>query len=182
VNRVFSVVRTDRRMQQRAVGALAAVVMLLGQGSTASAGDLKVTIAGVRSDAGTIMIGLYDTALGFDSAIKRSAEAGLLNDPGRLAGVAMRAAGCHSIVFPDLRPGRYAVIAFHDENDNGRLDENAWGVPTEGYGFSNDAHGFLAAPSFDAAAVTLGDETASEITVSLAYSKTALRTARPAIE
>ena len=182
MNRAFSVVRADRWVRKRAVRALAAVVLLLGLGSTAWAGDLKVTIAGVRSDAGTIMIGLYDTALGFDSAIKRSAEAGLLNDPGRLAGVAMRAAGCHSIVFPDLRPGRYAVIAFHDENDNGRLDENAWGVPIEGYGFSNDAHGFLAAPSFDAAAVTLGDETVSEIAVSLSYSKTALQAARPSID
>jgi uncharacterized protein (DUF2141 family) len=44
---------------------------------------------------------------------------------------------------------------YHDENDDGRLDENSWGVPTEGYGFSNNAQGFLSAPSYDAAAVTL---------------------------
>ena len=30
-------------------------------------------------------------------------------------------------------------------------------MPTEGYGFSNDAQGFLGAPSFDAAAVTIGE-------------------------
>ena len=147
------------------------------------ASELRVVIEGVRSDSGTIMVGLYDTSEGFAAAIKHSTEAGLLNDKGRCVGMALRAvAGVESIVFADLPPRRYAVIVFHDENDNGRLDENAWGVPTEGYGFSNDAQGFLAAPSFDAAAVTLGDETASEITVSLIYSKTALRTARPSID
>lgn len=45
----------------------------------------------------------------------------------------------------------------HDENDGGRLDTNGMGVPTEGYGFSNDAQGFLSAPSFDAAAIAIGD-------------------------
>jgi hypothetical protein len=69
-------------------------------------------------------------------------------------------------------PGRYAVIAFHDENDNGRLDESPWGVPTEGYGFSNDAQGFLAAPSFEAAGVML-DAGDSAVTISLIYPKTA---------
>jgi uncharacterized protein (DUF2141 family) len=64
--------------------------------------------------------------------------------------------GSQSTVFTQLPPGRYAAIVIHDENDNGRLDTNVWGVPTEGYGFSNDALGFLSAPSFDAAAVTVG--------------------------
>ena len=52
--------------------------------------------------------------------------------------------------------GRYAAIAFHDENGNGKLDKNFLGVPTEPYGFSNDAQGFLGPPTFDAAAVALG--------------------------
>jgi uncharacterized protein (DUF2141 family) len=50
----------------------------------------------------------------------------------------MRAiSGTQSVVFTNLEPGTYAIIAFHDENDNGKLDENGWGVPTEGYAFSN---------------------------------------------
>ena len=54
----------------------------------------------------------------------------------------MRAiAGTQTVVFTELKPGAYAVITFHDENDNGKLDENASGLPTEGYGFSNDAEG-----------------------------------------
>jgi len=60
------------------------------------------------------------------------------------------------VVFTELKPGAYAVITFHDENDDRKLDKNALGLPTEGYGFSNDAEGFLAAPSFKDAAVMLG--------------------------
>jgi uncharacterized protein (DUF2141 family) len=137
--------------------------------ATSRTGTLRVTIVGVRSDSGTIMIGLYDTSDGFLAAIKHSTEIGLLNDKGRVVGAALRAAtGSQSIVFTQLNPGRYAVIVFHDENDNGRLDENSWGVPTEGYGFSNNAEGFLGSPSFDAAGVALGGAD-DDIAISLIY-------------
>ncbi len=33
----------------------------------------------------------------------------------------------------------YAIAAIHDENMNGELDVNWMRIPTEGYGFSNDA-------------------------------------------
>jgi uncharacterized protein (DUF2141 family) len=142
---------------------------------SSGASELRVVVEGVRSDSGTIMVGLYDTSEGFVAAIKHSTEAGLLNDKGRRVGMALRAAaGVQSVVFADLPPRRYAIIVFHDENDNGRLDENAWGVPTEGYGFSNNAQGFLAAPSFAAAEITLGEENRS-IAISLIYPKALAR-------
>ncbi len=143
--------------------------LLMSVALPAWAGDLKVTIEGVRSDAGTIMIGLYDNLAGFDAAIKRSTIAGLLNDSERLVGVALRAAtGTQSIVFTQLHPGKFALIIFHDENDNGWLDTNFWGVPTEGYGFSNNAQGFLGAPSFAESSVTIDGEDTS-ISISLIY-------------
>jgi len=136
---------------------------------TSLTSNLKVTVGGIQSGSGTIMMGLYDRSAGFLSAIKRSVEAGLLNDKERLAGVALRATvGSESIGFSKLPPGRYAIIVYHDENDDGRLNESTWGVPTEGYGFSNNAQGFLSAPSFDAAAVTL-DGTDKSIAISLIY-------------
>lgn len=53
--------------------------------------------------------------------------------------------------FEDIPPGTYAIAVVHDENMNGELDVNWLGVPSEGYGFSNDATGILGAPSFTAA-------------------------------
>ncbi|HEY9219761.1 MAG TPA: DUF2141 domain-containing protein, partial [Phenylobacterium sp.] len=43
--------------------------------------------------------------------------------------------------FADLPPGRYAVMAYHDRNGDGRLNTLPVGLPTEPYGFSNGARG-----------------------------------------
>jgi uncharacterized protein (DUF2141 family) len=135
------------------LAALGLIVCCFG----AEASDLRVAIHGVRSSSGSPMVGLYDSEEHFRSAIAHAGNLGLVTNPSRLVGIAMRAiAGAQTVVFTELKPGAYAVITFHDENDNGKLDENALGLPTEGYGFSNDAEGFLAAPSFKDAAVTLG--------------------------
>jgi uncharacterized protein (DUF2141 family) len=56
-----------------------------------------------------------------------------------------------AVVLTNLDPGQYAIILFHDENGNGKLDKNALGVPTEPYGFSNNVRGFLGPPSFEEA-------------------------------
>jgi uncharacterized protein (DUF2141 family) len=145
------------------------IVLALLATSAARAGELRVTITNVRSDSGELLIGLYETAEGFVAAIANAETSGIMADRNRLIGVAMRARpGPQQAVFARLPPGRYAVIVVHDENDNGRLDANVLGVPTEGYGFSKDARGFLSAPSFDAAAITIGDGDSS-IAISLTY-------------
>ena len=47
-------------------------------------------------------------------------------------------------------PGYYAVVVFHDANANGVLDQGPFGIPEEGYGFSNNVRPFLRAPSLNA--------------------------------
>ena len=47
------------------------------------------------------------------------------------------------------------MAAFHDANGDGELNANFVGMPTEGYGFSNGARGFMGPPAFGAAAVTV---------------------------
>jgi len=68
-------------------------------------------------------------------------------------------------MFQGLGAGRYAVAVYQDENRNGKLDKNFLGMPTEPYGFSNDARGSMGPPSFDAAAVDIA--ATPKITVSL---------------
>jgi uncharacterized protein (DUF2141 family) len=149
---------TQRARRRRYRANLVGALLLLGQVAPAAAADLYLTVDGIGSDKGEILIGLYDSPAGFDNAINHAATRGLTPDPLRLVGTAIRAnRGAESTCFTHLSPGRYAVIAIHDENDDGRLDENIFGVPTEGYGFSNNARGFLSlgAPSFAAAAITV---------------------------
>ncbi|MDB5411327.1 MAG: uncharacterized protein JWL84_6239 [Rhodospirillales bacterium] len=160
----------DRRtLSSRLLRGFAAIVSLALISAPASALDLKVVITGVRSSEGSVLIGLYDSEEHFRTAIENSAKVGLLNDRARLVGVSMRAiVGMQSAVFTNLQPGTYVVIVFHDEDDNGKLDTNFFGVPTEGYGFSNNAEGFLAPPSFKDAAVTL-DQADRTIEINLDY-------------
>ena len=58
-----------------------------------------------------------------------------------------------AVAIKALPAGRYAVAAFEDTKGTGKLDKNFLGVPTEPYGFSNDATGTFGPPSFDQAAV-----------------------------
>jgi uncharacterized protein (DUF2141 family) len=51
-------------------------------------------------------------------------------------------------VFEGVPPGEYAVKAFHDTNDNQKIDIGRMG-PKEKYGFSNNVVGFMGPPDFD---------------------------------
>jgi uncharacterized protein (DUF2141 family) len=111
--------------------------------AAASAGELTITISDIKNDTGFVLAAVYES------------EASFLKPPLARMSVKFKAVlGKVTFALPDLPPGKYAIAAFHDENDNGKLDRNALGVPTEGFGFSNDARGTGGPPSFAAAAVT----------------------------
>lgn len=52
------------------------------------------------------------------------------------------------VTFDSLSPGHYALQYYHDENDNGEMDTGLFGIPKEGYGFSNNARGNYGPPEF----------------------------------
>jgi uncharacterized protein (DUF2141 family) len=56
--------------------------------------------------------------------------------------------GAGELLFKNLSPGEYVVRIFHDENNNQKMDMNAFGMPTEGYGFSNEAIGNMGPPQY----------------------------------
>jgi uncharacterized protein (DUF2141 family) len=70
--------------------------------------------------------------------------------------------------FEDIPPGSYAMAVIDDEDMNDKLDTNWLGVPTEGYGFSNDATGVLGPPLFAAASFKY-DRQNVDLTMSLDY-------------
>lgn len=57
----------------------------------------------------------------------------------------------------DLDVGKkYAIAIFHDQNTNGELDKvGAIGIPSEGYGFSNNPGFRPGVPPFDKVAIEL---------------------------
>ncbi len=90
-----------------------------------------------RNAAGVVRCGLFK-------------EGGWLKDAFRAAIVKIngKKALC---VFKDVPAGVYGISAFHDENNDGKLDTNLVGYPTEEYCASNNARNLLSAPSWSAA-------------------------------
>ena len=48
------------------------------------AGELRITVDGIRSAHGTVLIGLYDSPASFGKAVEASAKEGFLIDPDRV--------------------------------------------------------------------------------------------------
>jgi len=109
----------------------------------ALAADLNLDFVDGPATPSTLFVALYDSAGGYAS--NRTFQAKTASMP----------AGTVRLSFTDLAPGRYALRAFADENGNGKLDVNLMGMPTERYGFLNDAKGNFGPPEFDAASIVL---------------------------
>ncbi|TYB77109.1 DUF2141 domain-containing protein [Bizionia myxarmorum] len=60
--------------------------------------------------------------------------------------------------FENVKPGNYAIMVFHDENDNSRMDFEPNGMPMESYGISNNPMLF-GPPTFNDAKFELYEDT-----------------------
>ena len=69
------------------------------------------------------------------------------------------------ILFTNLPKGIYAVSFVHDENDNKKMDTNFIGIPTEDYGCSNNATGFMGPPKYKDAQFILQEDKIIEINI-----------------
>lgn len=111
-----------------------ALVLVLS-GSTQAA-ELQVVIDHISSDQGMVYAQLFAGAENYKS---NKAHQGTM--------IAAKK-GQNTFSFKGLPAGEYAVQMYHDENDNKKMDRNAFGMPTEGYGFSNEAVGSMGPPTF----------------------------------
>jgi uncharacterized protein (DUF2141 family) len=64
-----------------------------------------------------------------------------------------------------LPPGKYAVSCFHDEDNNGKLTTNLFGIPQERYGFSNNARGKFGPPPLKDQLFQVDGDTSTSITL-----------------
>jgi uncharacterized protein (DUF2141 family) len=97
---------------------------------------LQVDVIGFRTDAGRVSCMLYNDPKTYPRGKEiRQIWAPIKN-------------GKALCVFTDVPAGKYAMVVYHDQNSNGQFDMNAFSMPLEGYGFSNDAAALFDAPSF----------------------------------
>ncbi|WP_369058682.1 DUF2141 domain-containing protein [Caulobacter sp. 73W] len=134
-----------------AAGAAAAMAM----GSPAFAqkcegvGSAKLTVQvlGVRAAMGEMAVTIYpDNPKRF------------LAPKGKLYRVrAITTAPMTTVCF-NVPPGAYAVAIYHDQNGDRDFNRSVIGMPTEGFGFSNDAPTKVGLPSFESVRFVVKDD------------------------
>ena len=140
---------------------LAAACVLSSPSSTrgqADSCDIHVSVINLRNDRGEVEVALYnssDTFLGDSAKVFRTADG-------------KPEAGTSRVVFQRIPFGTYAIAVFHDENLNRKMDKGMFGIPKEGYCFSNDAMGFMRAPDFDQAKF-ICDRDSIEVVIKMKY-------------
>lgn len=155
-SKVYEIMQLRSQMQCAAL----ALATLPGSALTqSSCPGIHVQILNIRNSTGSIACALFEAPEGFPTEYLRMATNVMVIK------IRKEQARCY---FEDIPPGTYAMAVVHDENMNGKLDVNWLGVPSEGYGFSNDATGILGAPSFAAASFQYNGKNI-ELTMALHY-------------
>ena len=121
--------------------ACAALVVAVGAGAAVAqsrGAALEVRTPGLTAE-GSVVVAVFDKEADWKSRDR----------PVRTQKVA---AGPNSRVRIDgLAPGRYGLMVFHDKNNDERLNTWPIGMPSEPYGFSNNARGRFGPASWQAA-------------------------------
>ena len=119
-----------------------------------SAGELTVVITDIRESQGTLMVSVANSDAAWNNQAKPIAAQKVTATKGEM-----------TLKFGDLPAGQYAVQVMHDANDNNKLDSNFLGIPSEGYGFSNNPN-VMRKAHFDESRFEVGAE-ARTVTIRL---------------
>lgn len=144
----------------RSLGAAIVLVLWLPPLQAQSAGaSLEVVVPNARNAQGKLGCQLFASAEGFPANSERALQA-------IMAPITTGSARCR---FQAVPAGSYAVAVVHDENNNQRLDSNFLGVPTEGYGVSNNKTYAMSEPRWDESRIELAPGETRQLTIHLRY-------------
>jgi len=116
---------------------------------------LTVRIVNARNANGVVRVALFKSADGFPG----DASKALRTQPAKIDTQTLTA----QTDFSGLPEGTYAVMVFHDENGNGKLDKSLVCIPKEGYAASNNPAKKMRAPTFEEAKFSLSSDRTVEI-------------------
>lgn len=117
-------------------------------------GKLTVEIDGLKSKNGQVCVSIFASSEGFPGDRDR----GLQKQCTKITDTPL------PITFENLKAGSYAVAVFHDQNNDGTLNSNVLGIPSEGFGFSSNPEIRTRAPKFsEAAFLVAGPDTNIQI-------------------
>jgi uncharacterized protein (DUF2141 family) len=113
----------------------------LHQNSQKKLAAVQLTVIGLENDIGDIKVGLFNSAESFTGKTKDKFGGAIIKIQNKKA----------QYVFSNVPYGEYAIKLFHDENGDDEINTNFLGIPTESYGFSNNAKALFGPPSFEKA-------------------------------
>ncbi len=116
--------------------------------------SLEVNVSGFPSNKGQAYVALFNSSETFPSYGKQL--------KGKIVEISQLKC---KVSFANLNSGSYAIAVYHDVNKNDKLDKNMLGMPTESYGFSNNARATFSAPSYQDAKVSCTKDKSINITV-----------------
>ena len=125
----------------------------------ASDSEIHVVVRGLRDNQGRVGCSLFNGPNGFPR--KKAKEF-----RGMWTKKQNHVAVCD---FPNIPVGTYAVTVLDDSNMNGKMDFDLIGLPTKGYGFSNDAKATLSPPPFSAASFSYSGKGSLTVTINIVY-------------
>jgi uncharacterized protein (DUF2141 family) len=134
-------------------------LLLVATGANAQNATIEVVVPGIRNGQGSLGCQLFGSANGFPKKTELALQA-------VMSPIASGAARCR---FAPVPAGTYAVAVVHDENGNQQLDSNFLGVPTEGYGVSNNKTYAMSEPRWDESRVELTAGEQRQLTIQLRY-------------
>ncbi|CAL2074759.1 DUF2141 domain-containing protein [Tenacibaculum sp. 190524A05c] len=114
--------------------------------------SITIEFTGMKSDKGDLYVALYNSK---DDFLKKSIKGDIVQVKDKKA----------TVVFKNIPEGEYAVSAFHDANDNKKMDTKIFGIPKEPIGISNDAKGFFGPPKYKDAKFTVNADVSLSITI-----------------
>jgi len=132
------------------------IAIMITVGSFAQNNQIKVDITGIKTTkGGVIKVGLYkndgfpivgNEITGKDVKVNNSTA---------------------SVSFNRVTDGTYAFAVFQDTNEDGKLNTNLFGAPTEPYGFSQNKYGTFGPPKFTTVSFEIKGGTEISLTINL---------------
>lgn len=111
---------------------------------------IKVEFTNFKSDKGNVFITLYNKKEDFLKVPFKTKIAKIINQKA-------------TVIFKGISPKEYTISAFHDENNNKKMDTKLFGIPKEPVGISNNAKGFFGPPKYEDAKFTVNKNTTLKI-------------------
>lgn len=145
------------RFRPLVVGGLFCFGLVLAKTGFAEGALLKLQVQGIRDDSGSLRVSLYREP---ESFRKEERAFKLISQPARKGEV--------TLAFDDVPPGRYAIMAYHDENNDGKLNLRLGMFPQEGYALSNNPQ-VIGPPRFNDSAFDFPATDGSVLRLDLKY-------------